>query len=418
MNRLTPRAQYALVLLFPFACEAANAQQPQRTSSAFNPAISAILQGKLHAYSQDPDEYSLPGFQMGGKAGLEPEGFNLSETELIFSANIDHLFYGQVTIGAHEDEYATEFDLEEAFVDALGLPGGLSVRFGRFYSEIGYLNKFHSHAWDFHDEPLAYRAFLGRQYRDDGLQLNWVAPTDLYLRLSAETLRGDTFPGGGAHDDFGNTQNISLQIGGDVGIGNSWQLGLSQMWTEADDRAGAGHAHGHEEEGAETAFAGDSDLTIVDFVWKWAPEGNPRDRHFIFQAEYFYREEDGEVRFTEGDESALLDYKGEQTGWYAQAVYQFIRNWRAGIRYDQLSPDNELTAIETAGIDADEAIEESGLINDGHDPERWSAMLDYSPSEFSRIRLQYNHDDSGPETNRQWTLQYIMSIGAHGAHEF
>ena len=418
MNRLTPRAQYALVLLFPFACEAANAQQPQRTSSAFNPAISAILQGKLHAYSQDPDEYSLPGFQMGGKAGLEPEGFNLSETELIFSANIDHLFYGQVTIGAHEDENTTEFDLEEAFVDALGLPGGLSVRFGRFYSEIGYLNKFHSHAWDFHDEPLAYRAFLGRQYRDDGLQFNWVAPTDLYLRLSAETLRGDTFPGGGAHDDFGNTQNISLQIGGDVGIGNSWQLGLSQMWTEADDRAGAGHAHGHEEEGAETAFAGDSDLTIVDFVWKWAPEGNPRDRNFIFQAEYFYREEDGEVRFTEGDESALLDYKGEQTGWYAQAVYQFIRNWRAGIRYDQLSPDNELTAIETAGIDADEAIEESGLINDGHDPERWSAMLDYSPSEFSRIRLQYNHDDSGPETNRQWTLQYIMSIGAHGAHEF
>ena len=64
-------------------------------------------------------------------------------------------------------------------------------------------------------------------------------------------------------------------------------------------------------------------------------------------------------------------------------------------------------------------IDESGFDNEGHDPERWSLMADWSPSEFSRIRAQYNRDESRPDkTDNQWTLQYIMSLGAHGAHEF
>jgi hypothetical protein len=45
-------------------------------------------------------------------------------------------------------------------------------------------------------------------------------------------------------------------------------------------------------------------------------------------------------------------------------------------------------------------------------------MADWSPSEFSRLRLQYNRDKSRPVVDNQWTLQYIMSLGAHGAHEF
>jgi len=63
-------------------------------------------------------------------------------------------------------------------------------------------------------------------------------------------------------------------------------------------------------------------------------------------------------------------------------------------------------------------LEESALNADGHDPYRWSLMADWSPSEFSRLRLQYNHDKSGTSVDNQWTLQYIMSLGSHGAHEF
>jgi hypothetical protein len=36
-----------------------------------------------------------------------------------------------------------------------------TVRAGRFFSGIGYLNEQHAHTWDFVDTPLAYRAMLG-----------------------------------------------------------------------------------------------------------------------------------------------------------------------------------------------------------------------------------------------------------------
>jgi hypothetical protein len=45
-------------------------------------------------------------------------------------------------------------------------------------------------------------------------------------------------------------------------------------------------------------------------------------------------------------------------------------------------------------------------------------MTDWSNSEFSRLRLQYTRDEAGLENDDQWGLQYIFSIGAHGAHTF
>jgi hypothetical protein len=57
------------------------------------------------------------------------------------------------------------------------------------------------------------------------------------------------------------------------------------------------------------------------------------------------------------------------------------------------------------------------LVTD-HRPHRVSAMTDFSNSEFSRLRLQFNRDDSRPETDNQIVLQYLMSLGAHGAHRF
>ena len=205
------------------AVEVAVATAPfeQDRSNTFNPAISLIFQGSLNSYSQDPADYGLPGFQLGGEAGLPAEGLTLDESELVMSASVDQLFYARSTIGLHDDGDDTEVEIEEAFVDALALPAGTGLRFGRFYSDIGYLNRVHSHAWDFRDQPLVYRAMLGSQYTDDGMQFSWVAPTDLYLRLGGETFRGARFPGGDATDTLGNTQTVFARLGGDVGLGRS-----------------------------------------------------------------------------------------------------------------------------------------------------------------------------------------------------
>ncbi|UUZ49033.1 hypothetical protein LP420_00320 [Massilia sp. B-10] len=54
-----------------------------------------------------------------------------------------------------------------------------------------------------------------------------------------------------------------------------------------------------------------------------------------------------------------------------------------------------------------------------YNAKRSSLMLDYSPSEFSRLRLQLARDEARPGVaDNQLYLQYIMSLGTHAAHAF
>ena len=387
----------------------------QERINAFNPAISAVLQGSFNSYSQDPDDYAISGFGLGGEAELAAQGLTLDETEVTIAANVDPLFYGQTTVSLSDTTDGTDVSVEEAFADALTLPGGVGLRFGKFFSDIGYLNHFHTHAWDFHDAPLVYNAMLGKQYGDTGVQVSWLAPTDTYLRVGGEALRGSEFPGGDADKTIGNSQSLFVKLGGDVGSSNSWLVGLSQLWVDAVDRNSNAPGVG---DSAQDSFTGDSNLTIADLVWKWAPNGNPRNRNFKFQTELFYRDEDGRDRFSQNGSTAVLDYDGTQKGLYAQAIYQFMQQWRIGTRYDWLSADNNLNVRNPGGLNPKTVLNTTALNDHNHDPKRWSLMADWSPSEFSRLRLQYNRDRSRDVTDHQWSLQYIMSLGAHGAHEF
>jgi hypothetical protein len=380
--------------------EAANAAAgkaaTRQVSNNFNPAISLILDGKLSAFSKDPGTYALPGFALGGETGPGDEGLRLGESELVMSANIDDKFYGQFT-AALTPENQTE--IEEAFFETFALGGGFTVRGGRFLSAIGYLNPVHAHAWDFADQPLVYRAMLGNQYKDDGVQARWVAPTDVFLELGAEIFRGDNFPAGGAANSGKGTHTVFIHIGGDVGASHAWRLGLSQLDADARNRA-TGDAS------TPDLFTGSSTLNGVDFIWKWAPNGNPKQTNFKFQTEYFTRDEDGTL--DPASSGTPLSYNGKQKGWYTQAVYQFMPRWRVGLRYDQLKAN----AVEVA-------LAGTVLDKQGHDPKRTSVMTDFSNSEFSRLRFQVNKDESRVnQKDTQWYLQYIMSLGAHGAHAF
>jgi hypothetical protein len=365
-------------------------------SNNFNPAISLILDGKLSAFSKDPGTYALPGFALGGETGPGDEGLRLGESELVMSANIDAKFYGQFTAALTPEN---ETEIEEAFIETLSLGGGATLKAGRFFSHIGYLNPVHAHAWDFADQPLVYRALLGNQYGDDGVQGRWVAPTDVLLELGAELFRGANFPAGGAANTGKGTKTFFVHVGGDVGASHSWRLGLSRLDADSKNRA-TGDAT------TPDLFSGSSELTGVDFIWKWAPHGNPEQTNFKFQMEYFTRDEDG--TFDPASSGTPLTYSGKQKGWYAQAMYQFVPRWRVGLRHDQLKANAVDTALAGTVLD-----------RQGHDPKRNSVMADFSNSEFSRLRFQVNQDESRLNLkDTQWHLQYIMSLGAHGAHPF
>lgn len=363
------------------------AAAPSSAANAFNPAVSAILTGTYGQFSRDPANYAIPGFALGEETGPGERGFSLGESELSISANVDDKFYGSLTAALTPEG---EVEVEEAYIQTLALPQGFTLKFGRLFSGIGYLNEFHAHAWDFTDAPLAYRALLGNQYGDDGVQLRWLAPTDLFMEFGAELMRGDHFPAGGAADNGRGSVTAFAHVGGDVGDSHSWRFGLSQLRADASER---------ESGDTPDIFEGTSHVNIADFVWKWAPHGNAKTTNVKFQTEYMQRSEDGQFNG--------LDYNADQNGWYSQAIYQFMPRWRVGVRYDRLSADDPGPAF-------------AGTVLDtlGHTPQRTSLMLDFSNSEFSRLRLQVNRDESQPVRDDQAFLQYIMSIGAHGAHQY
>ena len=380
--------------------------------SAFNPQMSVILAGSWNNLSDDPEEYRLAGFIPGGEeSGPGSRGFSLGESEMTLSASIDPRFYGQVTFAVSPDN---EIGTEEAFFRTTALRGGLTAQAGRFYSALGYVNGQHAHAWDFADIPLAYQAMLGGQYATDGAQLKWLAPLETFVELGVELGNGHAFLGADDGNGVG-AWTLFAFVGNDIGASASWKAGVSWLHTDAEDRgyeeadptlAGAGNP---------TTFSGDSALWNAYAVYKWAPGGNSRERNLKLQAEYFARTEDGALSQQNaalGDGTA--DYRSEQSGWYAQAVYQFVTNWRLGLRWDRLDAGSTRLAFREGLLTAADfpALED-------YSPDRGTVMLDWSPSEFSRLRLQYAHDRSAPgEADEQVYLQYLMSLGAHGAHQF
>ncbi|HUF19425.1 MAG TPA: TonB-dependent receptor [Burkholderiales bacterium] len=379
--------------------------------SAFNPAISLIMTGQYADLSQDPDEYYIGGFLAGGEHGhgFGPgeRGFGLGRTELAISANIDPFFRGEayITFDSHGGA-----EIEQGYVTTLGLPYGATGRFGRYLSGIGYVNEQHEDFWDFVDAPLAYKALLGTQYRHDGVQLKWIAPTDLFIEFGIEGGRGLGFPASEESVKNGFSSGAAyVHFGGDVGDSHSWRAGGAYLRTRANERENHNADLNDPDEFAEFAFTGKSRVWVADLVWKWAPLGNPSVRNFIFQAEYIHRRERGELAYDDTEGSNTLgqledDFRASQSGWYAQAVYQFMPRWRVGVRYDRVDSGT---------------VEYAAPVLADYQPERKTAMIDFSPSEFSRFRLQYARDESRPNLpDTQIYLQYIMSVGAHGAHRF
>src|SRR5712664_2840088 len=365
---------------------ASQASSRPASESAMNPAVSAVLNGVYGNLKRDPNTYRLNGF-VPTMSDVSPgkRGFSLGESELAITSNIDHLFRGTLITAISPDN--DTIGVEEGYIQTIGLSNGFTIKAGRFFSGVGYLNQIHPHAWDFTDAPLANKVFLGSQLGEDGVQFKWVAPTNLYWDLGAELGRGRAFPAGPAggrnKNGFGSS-NLFTHLGGDIGASTAWQTGVSYLMTSPRERT----------------------YSDVDST------GAPVTNSFKLQGEYFRRNEDGRLTFN----STLSDsYRSRQSGWYLQGVYQFLPAWRVGYRYDKLDSGTTTLGL----IDSGARTAADFPILGAYNPKRNTVMVDWSPSEFSRIRLQFARDYARMgEPDNQIFLQYIVSLGAHGAHRF
>ncbi|GED47475.1 TonB-dependent receptor [Vreelandella aquamarina] len=355
----------------------------------------------VSANELNPDvSVTLDGYYKQNDTALShrEEGFGLGHTELSLSSPIDDLFTGRLTAVFEEDDGESDVLIEEAYLQTNGLPAGFGVRAGRFLSQVGYLNGRHIHEDDFVERPAVYRALLGSDYYDTGVRLNAVLPTPFFWQVGAEAFSGDQLSEG--DEDIG-VYTLNTRIGGDLSVSQSWQAGLSWLRNrqvsaeEGEGEHGGEHDHDHEgghDHSHGASYTGEN-LYVADLVWKWSPNGNTREQQITLSGEYLYADDLNE--FATSDDF--------HEGWYVSGVYQFAPQWSAGVRYGEV-----------------DLREPHGDHFHSQSLEETDVMLSWSRSHFSTLRLQYTHQSATGFSKADNTVmvQYVMSLGAHGAHGY
>jgi len=407
---------FILTSLFQVTLFAQEVEQPLSSQSSGSSAkllpdifLNADFSGVYRNLNQDQfDSLGIPGF---GDAGFYSEtlnpskGFNFNYAELGMYSVVDPFF----------DLFATfhltvsTFEIEEAYVRTLRLPGNLQLKFGKFLSSFGRLNEVHAHAWDFSDQPLVYHSFWGAENLNEmGTRFTWLMPVSFYLQIGMEALTGnnDVSFGATGFTDPGNNYTVDNGMFPGIYIGylkSSFDIGDLVVLTGFSGASGTMRIDHDIASAGGSGIYGDSSLLGADFTLKWIINSV---KSLTWQSEFIYRYVDGSEYLNNGIKQS---YMANQSGLYSQLVFQISKTWKTGIRFDLLQK-NQVVA---------------GIFNKRY-PEnisRYAPMMEYSPSEFSRLRLQYSYDQSGYDgsnriINQQVALNANFNIGSHRAHSF
>ncbi len=350
----------------------------------------------------------------GHEHGGMSQGFNLRETELAFKASVDAYFDVFALFAASEEG----LEAEEVYFQTRRLPGGFQLKGGKFLSGIGYANAQHPHQWDFVDQNLAYELLLGGHgLNEKGLQVNWIPKLPFYLRAGVELLQGENekmsnyigpeeFPGQTEDDEPRELSYQSgprlftgfLKVGPNLGYASALQIGVSYASSNTHQEV-----HDHDGDGnPEGVLDGTGELWGVDLVYKYDSPREYGAGDFVFQTEYLSRKRDLDII---GTPDTVVS---RQDGAYFQAVYGLLPRLQLATRYDLAGLTNERVR--------------AGVKTEYETSKRWTGALTFNPTEFSRIRAQYNRGEvfvgGEKETYDQFFLQVQFSIGAHGAHKF
>lgn len=360
-------------------------------TTVFNPYISVVLNGVYNYYSNS--DKRILGFQIGEEGESLDKGFSLGESEVNMGANVDDKFLANLTVAIVSEDGEDKIELEEAFVQSTCLPYGITATIGRLKPVVGYLNEKHLHTDEFSDRPLPYRIFLNNAYKDDGIQVSIVLPTDFYTELGGGLYRGGYFPASSENSKYGSA-NAYIKFGGDITNNQAWLVGFSYLYTDNDKGRTSD----------DIVFKGKDNLYDLSLKYNYAPTGNNKESELTLQGEYLFRNEEGQYDI---EDTGFEQYNNNSSGWYIQGTYKFLTNWKIGYRYSQMRSDTVPNALKNTSLDAN-----------NHKPEIHTLMTEWNNSEFSSIRLQYSYDKSNTKTDNQVMLEYTISFGAHGAHSF
>jgi hypothetical protein len=302
-----------------------------------------------------------------GKNDVNPSPlFDLNEVETTFQAVVDPYARADFFLAFSPEGV----EIEEGFLTLTSLPGGLLAKVGKVKQQVGKVNTLHPHSLSWTDRPLATVNLLGGEegLADAGVSVSKLIPnTWLFLEATGELFRGQS----GVFESH-RRRDVSW-----VG-----RLRGYRDLTEATNLdVGASIARGKNALGSDYS----TQVVAVDATLRYRPLQRALYRRFLGRTELFWSRRDG------------LDGTVPAFGMYVSGDYQFARRWFAGARYDW-----------------SERAEDAGLRDTGG-----SLTLTFWPSEFSQVRGQYRRINfaEGVRSN-ELLVQFLFSIGAHGAHVF
>jgi hypothetical protein len=399
---------------------AATAAAPPPSTAAWSPAQPLTVARAGSAYmnisfdalmdagwSTAPDPSAF--LQLGDHDPIK-RGFSLRNAEIALDGAVDPYFKGFANIVLKLDKNnETDIELEETYFQSTSLPGNLQVKAGQFFSSFGRQNPQHPHQWAFVDEPLILNRTFGPEgLRNIGAQISWLVPTPFYTEAFLGVFDGQggtafSFRNPGEDDGTGisrfhgrATFDQHLRGPGDLlyvpRLASSFDLSDSQTLV-----AGASAAFGPNETGAGRR----TEIYGMDLYWKWKPAKADAGFPFVsWQTEALYQ------RFSAGaDPGAALPMETlNDWGFYSQVLWGFKPRWVTGLRGEY--------------VNGDKGADDANDIFRG-ERTRISPDLTFYPSEFSKIRLQYNYDHGALFGNEHsvW-VQLEFLLGAHGAHKF
>jgi len=333
----------------------------------------------------------------------DQRGFSLRNAELVLDGAVDPYFKGFASVVFKlDDGNETSLELEEAYLVTTSLPWNFQLKGGQFFAEFGRQNQAHPHAWAFVDEPLIMARLLGGDgLRNLGARLSWLAPTPFYTELLLAVFNGE----GETAFSFRNSENTYGRTPLDHGIHTIgdvlWVPRLTSSFDLTDTQTvviGASGAFGPNNTGVD----GYTRIYGADLYWKWRPESAQRGFPFVsWQSEAMLRQYRAEADPT----VPLTRESFDDYGFYSQLLWGFHLRWVAGLRGEYVTGD-------ASEFDAIDPLERGNRT-------RISPNLTFYPTEFSKLRLQYNYDhgqEFGDE-HSVW-LQAEFILGAHGAHKF